>query len=504
MLHFTMRRMSKARVVLSLLVLIQAIPSRAGEENRKDGALWRPRLCTPALVALDTPSNREFVAEVRASEKAHDWNATLANDLRTWTCEVVSAKFSKINRDTESGWQIKLRVPADASPELFDLTITSNESTSIQNQSVSVMPAFATDFYILHITDEQIVNEKHTDPSGQYYRTVGTEEEMYWLQEPVNLIHPRFAFITGDQIDYNGALDGWNNWHNWGYEPGAKRYFSREETIDLENRLSKMYMESHRGYRVPYCEAPGNHDVTPADKKLLGTDILWHPISVNEYEEHFGQRSWSFRMGDFYVLLHDWSDHKLKDWAAQDYNASLEDPTIKYRLIGQHFHTDQAFVPPSCDLMLIGHGHTTATIQTKPYFIYEDGPMFKWGTTGFFNFRRKTDGWSCDQTDAPRDVAKDVWKLFTDNGETKNVRADQADSMNVTSNSITITNDLPEEFYDGRVRFVLDKGEYRSVENGNILAEYDCADGKRTVVLVKVDIPARGTITVKMGNTNRS
>jgi len=205
---------------------------------------------------------------------------------------------------------------------------------------------------------------------------------------------------------------------------------------------------------VAYVETPGNHDVAPSGKRLFGSTIDWHPISAQIYETQFGQRSYSFRMGDFYVLMHDWSDAALKAWAAQDYEASLSDPTIKYRLIGQHFHArwdgapngNESFRPATCDLMLIGHGHTVATIQTSPYYIYEDGPAFKYGTTGFFNFRRTAGGWTCDQTASRRDPTNDVWPLFTANGVTKNVRADQPDSMNITTNRVTITNDLPQNF----------------------------------------------------------
>ena len=318
------------------------------------------------------------------------------------------------------------------------------------------------------------------------------------MQEPVNLINPRFVLITGDQIDYNGALDGWNNWVNWGYAPKGKRIFSRQETIDLENRLSNLYKDCHRGYRVPYVETPGNHDVTPADKVLLGSDIRWHPISASIYEEQFGQRSFSFRMGDFYVLMHDWTDAALKQWAADDYRAAMADGSVKYRLIGQHFNSDQALIPTACDLMLIGHGHITATASSTPYYIYEEGPAFKYGTSGFFNFRRNPNGWTCDQTASLRDTAKDVWPLFTANGATKKVRSDPPDARNLTTNSITIINDLPEEFYDGRVRFVLARGNYPSANNGVILAEYDSADATKTAVLVRVDIPASGSITVSI------
>ncbi len=472
-----------------------AIPTSAGSTN--NAALWRPRFATPAIVALDSLKDREFGAELRLPPSATHWSVTVSNDLKSWSCDVLSAVYSSVNRGSEPGWQLKIRVPLDISPELFTVIVASSEAVSLQPQALSVVPSFASDFYILHIADEQIVNERHTGPSGQYYKMVGTWEEMKWMQEPVNLINPRFVLITGDQIDYNGALDAWNNWFNWGYKPGGKRTFSREETIEIENRLSALYRDCHAGYRVPYVETPGNHDVAPVGKLLAGSDIDWHAVSVPIYESYFGQRSWSFRMGDFYVLVHDWSDSSLKSWAADEYGTALRDHTIAFRLLGQHYTNDQAFMPQNCDLMLVGHGHVTTNLQLKPYCVYEEGPAFKYGTSGFYNFRGSPNGWTCDQTSTPRDPAKDVWPLFTANGETKKVRADQPDPMKVTAEEVTITNDLPGNFYDGRVRFVLPRGKYRA-RNGVILSEYDCDDGSHTAVLVKVNIPPNAAVTVQL------
>lgn len=499
--RFSGRQLFPTAFSASLLLAPFLCP--ASQSHPEDAALWRPRFATPAIVALDSAADRQFTAEVRASPAAHDWTATIANDLKTWPCRVVSAAYARINNDSEPGWRVRLSVPPDASPELCSLTVGCNESLSVQPQAVSVIPAYETNFYILHITDEQIVNKFHTDPSGQYYKMVGTWEEMKWMQEPVNLINPRFVLITGDQIDFNGALDGWNNWANWGYRPRGQKEFTRQETTNLEYRLSALYKDCHKGYRVAYVETPGNHDVTPPEKLLTGSEINWHPISVRIYEQQFGQRSYSFRMGDFYVLMHDWSDPVLEAWAERDYQAALDDPGIKFRLIGQHYHTkwsgaptgNSAFRPAQCDLMLIGHGHRTVTVQTAPYYIYMERAAFFWGTAGFFNFERTAGGWTCDQTVGPRDEAKDVWPLFTDNGATKKVRANQPDTMDLTK-PVTIANDLPQDFYDGRVRFLLKKGDYRTVENGTILSEYNCANDTKTAVLVRVDIPANGSVTV--------
>ncbi|HWD18375.1 MAG TPA: hypothetical protein VHB20_03785 [Verrucomicrobiae bacterium] len=453
------------------------------------------------------------MAEVRATAGAHDWTAVLANDLMSWPCQVVSATYARINNQSEPGWQIKISAPTNISPELCSLTVGCNESISTQPQAVSVIETYATNFYILHITDEQIVNQYHTDPSGQFHKGVGTWEEMNWMQEPVNLINPRFALITGDQIDFNGALDGWNNWSNWGYKPSGKKVFSEQETTELEKRLGDLYKDCHRGYRVAYVETPGNHDVPPPGKTLYGSTIDWHPMGARAYEEQFGQRDWSFRMGDFYVLMHDWSSERLREWAAKDYRAATDDASVKFRLVGQHYHAkwngaktgNYPFRPATCDLMLIGHGHTTVNVQTKPYCIFEERAAFVYGTAGFFNFQRTADGWTCDQTVAPRNQTNDVWGLFTANGVKKKVRCNQPDSMNIAAQSVTITNDLPHNFYDGRVRFVLPKGVYRNIENGTILSEYDCAHDTKTAVLVRVNIPATNTVTVTLaGNGEKN
>ena len=195
--------------------------------------------------------------------------------------------------------------------------------------------------------------------------------------------------------------------------------------------------------------------------------------------------------------LHDWTERGLRDWAAADFKRALADPTITYRLIGQHYTNDAAFYPRSCDLMLVGHGHGVATLQSSPYYIYMDGPTFRYGMTGFLNFKRLPQGWSCDQTTAPRDTAKDVWPLFAAEGKIKKVRADQPDPMNVMADSISITNELPENFYDGRVRFIRPKGAY-SVHHGTVLSQYDFDRATKTAVLVKVNIPANGSITVSL------
>jgi len=55
----------------------------ASAATTNDAALWRPRFATPAIVGLDSPSNRQFAAEIKAPHSAKNWIASLANFPRT-------------------------------------------------------------------------------------------------------------------------------------------------------------------------------------------------------------------------------------------------------------------------------------------------------------------------------------------------------------------------------------------------------------------------------------
>src|SRR4051812_34669571 len=110
------------RIVRFLLIIISLLTACAVEASkRNDAALWRPRFATPALAALDSSRNREFTAEILVSAKAKEWSVTISNDLRAWSCPILSAQYAKINRGTQPGWLIKAAVPPNAPPELFAL-----------------------------------------------------------------------------------------------------------------------------------------------------------------------------------------------------------------------------------------------------------------------------------------------------------------------------------------------------------------------------------------------
>ncbi|OIO03648.1 hypothetical protein AUJ67_00605 [Candidatus Desantisbacteria bacterium CG1_02_49_89] len=411
--------------------------------------IWAPRQANPAFAE----PGKDIIAEIRgdAGLSASLWSASLENDLRTWNCSVTYVAYGIINRGTENGWNLTVRVPADAPPELFKLNIshTAGGSASWIN-SVSVVRDFETSFYIIQLTDEQIDKDAAVEANG--HRSAGL---IGWAAPVVNLINPRLVLNTGDEVD-----DAWTNTDN------KFTWYTTAKTV----------------YRVPCVTVKGNNDD--------GVNAKW--------ESCFGQRSFSFIMGSFYVLAHDFTDGTLKTWAASDYNTNWNDPSIKYRLIAQHAWTDanpSAFIPDTdkpCDLMLMGHTHANGIKQSNPYYAVYTQSAENYANGGFFEFVKSGSGWSCSSPLSGHAGGSDNIQLVGDWGAAR-VSAAHAlpDDGTQTANTITVLNKIQRNFYDGRVRFLLASGRY-AVNGGEKIAEYGYAGGTKTAVLARVNIPQAG------------
>jgi len=420
--------------------------------------LWAPRQVNPAFVR----PGETFTAEVRASSSlsSSGWNASVENSLRTWNCKIVSAEYSMINRGTENGWRLTIQVPADIPPELFRLNIShpAGGSTGWSN-AVSVVQDFETDFYILQLTDEQIDRNIATTQDG--YRSA---QLIGWAVPVINLINPRFVLNTGDEVD--------NAWEN-------------------TDAKFQWYVSARAGYEVPCITVKGNND----DR----VDAKW--------ESYFGQRSFSLRLGSFYILAHDFNDSALRTWALSDYNTNWSDPSIKYRLIAQHAWIDSGypgvFIPDSdkpCDLMLMGHLHANAIKQSSPYYALCTQSAEHYANGGFFNFVKIGSDWFCTSPLSTHSSGSNNIQLVGDWGTPRvSVQYVLPNDGTQIINTATVTNKIGIDFYDGRLKFLMAKGNYK-VTGGTKIAEYDYSGGAKTAVLVKVYIPRStgtedGTVT---------
>ncbi len=409
----------------------------------------RPKFGAPEFAE----PNGTFRVEVTAPAglASNGWSATLVNDLRPWPgCALQRAVCTPGPDSTsEASYALTFRLPPDAPPEVFSLIVRHAEAgTATNRHAVSVVTALDRSFYIIHYADPQSETYRAAEASGMA-GTHGSLEEVGWHVPVFNLIHPRFVFDTGDEIDD-------------GFRDTVARY---GQYLDALNPLNS-----------PVLITRGNNDA--------GDPGHW--------KTNIGPATFSITMGSFYVCMKDYTSDDRLAWFTNDYALSFSNTGILFRLFGQHYYSgDDAFAPPAGqepDLMLVGHKHESALLQSKPYPILCSGPAFKFGHSSFLEFTRCGRGWTCSlKTNDPGAVCFDP---VGDAGAgcVACGYAAPNDGMSL-SNSVVITNRLGFDFWDGRVRFLMRRapGGYQ-VRGGKVLAEYDTAAGPNTAVLVQVDI----------------
>ncbi|MCX6866871.1 MAG: hypothetical protein NTV46_11775 [Verrucomicrobia bacterium] len=410
-----------------------------------------------------------FKVEVKddAGRNASQWSAVLMNDLQSWTATVEQAEYGTyVDNNTVTGYRLTVRVPASVSPEVFKLVVSHpNGGVATNRNAVSIVQNLETNFYILHYTDIQVTAKEPTNPdTGEANLNgdiKGSIREIYWHAPAVNLINPRFMFHTGDEKE-----------NNWG---GETEY--------------ELYIEASCSMRTPAFVSRGNNDSTTT------TDV---------WRRQFGVETYSCTMGSFYICMKDFREDNFMPWFSDDYVASFANSAIKYRLFGQHFNSgSRQWMPPTGqgldpDLMLVGHGHVNSILQESPYHIIETAAAFVRGSVGFFQFNKSADDWTCT-------TLGDPWFQLMSYGATARITntLGYANDGTQTTNTATIVNNIPKNFHDGRVRFLLQNAAMGyKVTNGQLLAQYAYNSGSNMAVLVKVNIPASGGITVSISQVD--
>lgn len=430
--------------------------------------IWAPRQHNPEFAE---PGEKISVELKGTANLINDeWTVKLKNDLRSWQGEEVSASWGKVHHGTENGWQVTVTLPSDIPPELMKLVVRHGSGLeAVSRRSVYIVPDFEEDFYIFHQSDQHITENYAVEPGGKASTTWGngSKEALMWITSAVNLANPRFVLHTGDNMQIFFSADHW-----CGYE----------EAILRVNR----FFDGMSGYSVPTVVTTGNHDIGYSN--YLNYD-KWR----KQYTRQMGQRAFSFRMGSFYVLNSEWTTTDFLDWAKSDYAASYKDPDIAYRLIASHYYdgldgwTTVAGEEDPANLMLVGHNHRTRTIQTKPYRVLSVETALNHQKAAFHEFKRTKNGWLAPWVEKHAD-GKNVHALVGDWGKPKLYEEyTHTNDGTIRSNTVKITNELPHDFYNGRVRFLMAGGRYRT-DGGEILAQYDFDNGSKTAVLVRVNI----------------
>lgn len=472
------------RFILSILMvawvgLIRVDQLHATPDNLQVGqGIRSPRKHQPAFVEPGQTIVAEVVADV--SLDTLGWTAQVNNEFKTWVSPHVHARYTQIDHGTRPGWQLIIQVPNDVSPELMALTITTPAGEQlVSSRAVQVVPDMEQDFYIIHQSDQHLTDDAAVEPGGKASEKwgVGSKQALVWLAPVINLINPRMVLQTGDNMHLYNVADDWCG-------------------MDEAKVRVDRFFAGLDGFSVPTVLTTGNHDLGWGDYVAIQA---WREY----YTDHVGQRAFSFRMGSFYVLSSEWTANEFLNWARTDYTSSWQDPAVRYRLLISHFYdglagwTTVATAEQPCDLLLVGHNHRSRVLQENPYRVLSVGTAQDRQRGAFFNFRNTPQGWACDQAGAHAEGVN-VHRLLGDYGApTVWAEYEHENTGLATANTVRITNRLPHDFYDGRVRFVMKSGQY-TVTGGEILAQYDADQGNQTVVVVKVPIAQETETQVKI------
>jgi len=440
--------------------------------SASDGlTLVNPRLAHPVFAE----PGETFAVEVATDRRldTDGWSVQLRTDQgAAWTCAVVDTATDGIDYGRTAGYRLFVQLPASITPELLTLEVRHRDvdSSLREERAVSVVPSLWSDCYLLQLSDEHVMydsaNHYACTNRASGYRSA---DLVRWATPVVNVINPRLVINSGDQVH---------------------QYMSTGYRYTYNADIYRCYLDAKRGYRVPSMMLLGNHEVHEKDPDQRARDwARWEALA--------GRRCYHLRMGSLWFFAHDYLDDQATAFTEALYRTSFRAGGPEGRIFVQHHTSAYGYQPPADrapTVMLIGHLHRQSVEDRWPYPILMPIAAHNYATGSVLRFVRRDGRWT---TDADDRWASSGVRLVGDYG-TPNVavRYAQPNDGRARANTVTITNKLAQRFGDGRVRLVLAEGRY-TVRGGDILSRYALADGK-TAVLVRVDIPAKDTLTLEV------
>jgi hypothetical protein len=440
-------------------------------------SLVNPRVAHPVFAQSGGTFFIEIIADSWLDKGG--WSVQLRNNLgASWSVPVVDAQYTTIDYDRANGWRLVVQPSSSMSPECYSLTVShrSVESKASAERAVSLVPNLEADWYGLQLTDEHVMYDSHKhyandDPKSGYR----SADLVRWATPVINLINPRVVFNTGDQ---------------------AHQYATTGYRYSYNDDIYRCYLNAKAGYRVPSLMMLGNHEIDEEDEEQRRRD--W-----SRWESVAGRRFYHVRIGSLWAFAHDYFDPASRDFIDKLYRQSFGEGRVAGRVFLQH-HTSEKGYRPGGDyaptLMLIGHFHNQDVVDEYPYPILMGIAAHEYARASVVRFEKRDGRW--------RSNAADRWEssdnsLVGDYGSPKvSASFTNPNDGRARSNQVTVTNKINQRWDDGRVQFVMADGSY-SVKGGDVLASYRQPDGKR-VVLVRVDIPANGSLRLEVAEKGTS
>jgi len=437
--------------------------------------IMRPLVNIPAMVA----PGQILEINCDADPATTGWQAEISAGAITLPLVIDAASYDP----STEWWTLSITVPAVPLYELFDLRVTADGGLDdTTRHAVRVLEEFRDDFYFIHITDTHLPEHQFSD-SGATPADSSETVDLRAVIQDINLINPEFVLITGDYVN-EGELEDYLEW----------RCYTRAQR-QLYEFLTPTYLVS------------GNHDIggwssTPPSAGTARRD-WWRffgwprldnpPPGAPEYTQNY-----SFDYGPVhFVGLEAYNNYDMwrseiygsdsfptfqLDWLNQDL-AAASGSLAQVLFYHMDFQSQLNLGSLGVEMALWGHVHgDRGSEQVQPYDLATNSV--------------------CDGARAYRLIRVSGGVLqpvptLSAGASGQNLIVDYAPANAGLASTVTaqITNNQPERFEHGKLRFVMPAAGGRYAATGGQIVQID-QSGDFDICHVAVDILAAGTQSV--------
>jgi len=442
--------------------------------------IQRPLVNIPAMVT----SGQTLAINCVADPATTGWQAEISYGDTTLSLPISGAVYDS----NTTWWTLTTTVPAVALYELYDLRVTANGGLDdTTRDAVRVLEQFRDDYYFVHISDTHLPDHQFSDGGSTPADSTETLDLRAVIAD-INLINPEFVLITGDFVN-EGELEDYMEW----------RCYTRAQRQLYE-------------FEAPTYLIAGNHDIggwnsTPPPAgtarrewwRFFGWPRLNNPpAGAPEYTQNY-----SFDYGPVhFVGLESYDNYDL--WRSGIYG-SESFPTTQINWLNQDlaaatgsqsqvifyhydFQDELNLTSLGVEMALWGHVHSDrGNIQVQPYDIATNNVC-----DGERSYRLIRVSNGVVQPEATLSAGA--------TGANLSVTYLQANDGSDDSVTAQITNNQPQRFQHGSLRFVMPANGGNHLVTGGTLVQVD-QSGLHDICYVEVDILASGTQSVTVASS---
>jgi len=444
--------------------------------------IQRPLVNIPALVL----PGQTLEINCDADPTTTGWQAELSLGELTLPLPIDQAVYDPATE----WWTLDAIIPTEVSLyELYDLRVmAAGELDDTTRDAVQILESYREDFYFVHITDTHLPTHYFSDSGG----SPADSTEMVDLREviaDINVINPEFVLITGDYVN-EGELEDYLEWRSY-------------------TRAQRMLYE----FAVPTFLVSGNHDLggwvntPPPDgtaRRNWWRFFGWRRLDDPPAGAPWFSQNYSFDYGpvhfvgmEAYVNYDLWRQDIYGtesftsgqlEWLNQDLATAAGSQT-QVLFYHKDFQNQVDLSALDVEMALWGHVHgDRGDLQTPPFDIATNNV-----SDGQRSYRLIRVNGSMLQPEP----------TLSAGGTGQNLRVVYSPSNAGLASTVAaeITNDQPQRFENGRLRFIMPSagGNYSAV--GGEIIQVD-QSGAYDVCHVAVDVLASGAQTVTVSPTS--